>query len=102
MSKRALTAPAVARIRPPAFGQEDVFDRGYPGLALRLSYGGTRAWTYHYRIGGRLRRMTLGTFPKMTLAEARDVWRLARESVAKGIDPVKARSTTEPLWASLR
>jgi hypothetical protein len=36
MASLALTAAAVERIKPPKEGQSDYFDRGYPGLALRL------------------------------------------------------------------
>jgi len=69
----------------------EYFDKGYPGLALRLSYGGGKSFVYFYRIGGRLRRMTLGTFPAMTLAEAREAWRGARQDAKTGRDPSQAR-----------
>ena len=47
--RKALTAAAVARMRPPAKGQIEVFDRGYPGLLLRVSYGGGKAFGMFYR-----------------------------------------------------
>jgi len=91
MPKRALTAAAVGRIKPPETGQADHYDRGFPGLALRVSYGGAKAWTFFYRLHGRLCRTTLGRYPAMTLAEARDAWRNARVLVAKGESPVHHR-----------
>ena len=42
--RKALTAAAVERMKPPAKGQIEVFDRGYPGLLLRVSYGGGKAF----------------------------------------------------------
>ena len=36
MPRRALTAAAVDRIKPPAKGEVGHFDKGYPGLALRV------------------------------------------------------------------
>ena len=87
MPKRAFTAAAVERIKPPVSGQVDHFDAGYPGLALRVSYGGRRAWTFFYRAGGKQRRMTLGSFPALGLAEAREAWREARAAVEAGRDP---------------
>jgi len=42
MPTRSLTTPAVERIKPPKQGQADHFDQGYPGLALRVSYGGAK------------------------------------------------------------
>lgn len=90
-----LTAAAVERIKPPAAGQIDHFDKGYPGLALRVSYGGRKAWTYFYRLHGKQRRHTLGTFPAMTLGKAREEWRAARESVAKGLDPAAGKAAAK-------
>src|SRR5262245_38172114 len=78
MPTRALTVVSVARIKAPKKGQVDYFDRGYPGLALRVSYGGAKAWIYFYRLHGKLRRMSLGRFPGMELDEAREAWRAAR------------------------
>lgn len=91
---KALTQVAVDRLKPPASGQVEVFDRGYPGLALRLSYGGARTFVYFYRLGGRLRRMTLGTYPAISLAQAREAWRKARQDVVAGRDP-SGRSSTD-------
>ena len=85
--RKALTAAAVERMRPPPSGQIEVFDRGYPGLLLRVSYGGGKAFAMFYRHGGKLRRLTLGWHPAMTLAEAREAWREARRLVAMGQDP---------------
>jgi integrase len=92
MAKRALTAAAVERLKPPASGQAEHFDAGYPGLALRIGHGGGRSWIYLFRVHGRLRRMTLGTFPAMPLAEAREAWREARAAVDRGEDPAAQRA----------
>ena len=91
MPKRALTDAAVKRLKPPEKGQVDVFDQGFPGLALRCSYGGGKSWVFFYRIGGRLRRMSLGTYPALGLAEAREAWRNARTESQSGRDPATAR-----------
>ncbi len=64
------------------------FDLGLPRprapreLRRREDAGGSQ-----YRIGGVPRRMCLGTYPAVSLIEARDAWRAARIAVAKGIDP---------------
>ena len=89
MPKRALTAAAVDRIKPPAKGQTEYFDRGYPGFALRVSYGGGKAWGMFYRHAGKLRRLTLGLYPAMSLADAREAWRETRKLVAMGQDPAQ-------------
>jgi integrase len=89
--KRSLTDAAVKRLKPPELGQLDVFDQGFPGLALRISYGGRKAWVYFYRTGGKLRRFTLGTYPALSLAEAREAWRGARTAAQAGRDPASDR-----------
>src|SRR5207249_1213064 len=70
--------------------------QGFPGLALRISYGGRRSWVFFYRIGGRLRRMTLGTYPAVSLAEARQAWREARTEAQTGRDPSRAGKNEKP------
>ena len=92
MPKRALTAAAVERLKPPASGQVEHFDAGYPGLALRISYGGGRSWVYFYRVHGKQRRLTLGTYPALSLAAARAAWREARAAVDRGEDPAAAKA----------
>lgn len=95
MAKRALTAAAVERLKPPAAGQEDHYDAGFPGLACRISHGGARSWIYLYRIHGTKRRMTLGRWPAMSLAEAREIWRAARKAVDRGEDPAAKKPAND-------
>jgi integrase len=90
LPKKVLTAASVARLKPPASGQLDIYDKGYPGLFLRLSYGGTRTFSMAYRFGDKQRRVTLGVWPAMQLAEARETWRVIREHVARDVDPMVA------------
>lgn len=87
--RRSLTDAAVRRLKPPANGQVDVFDQSYPGLALRLSCGGRKSWVYFYRFNGKLKRMTIDTYPVMSVAEAHDAWRAARDQVRAGRDPAR-------------
>lgn len=87
MPKKSLTAASVEKLKPPKAGQVDYFDNGYPGLALRISYGGRKSWNYFYRHDGKLRRLPLGTWPALSLAEAHDAWREARKSLEAGYDP---------------
>jgi integrase len=102
MPSRALTVAAVARIKPPPKGQADHFDRGFPGLALRVSYGGAKSWVYFYRLhGGKLRRLTLGRFPGMELADARTAWQDARKAVGKGQNPARRKPVAADSFAAV-
>ena len=100
MPTRSLTVVSVARLKPPKQGQVDYFDRGYPGLCLRVSYGGAKAWVYFYRLHGKLRRLSLGRFPGMTLDEARNAWRAARLAVSKGESPAHIKPTAADTFAA--
>jgi integrase len=101
VTRRPLTAAAVARIRPPPAGQTDHFDAGYPGLALRVSYGGSRTWVYFYRWHGKQRRLTLGPWPALELAAARDAWREARQKLAVGQEPTPVQASAPDSFADV-
>ena len=102
MPSKKLTAAAVERIRAPKEGQRDHFDQSHPGLALRVSYGGARTWVFFYRLHGpTLRRMTLGRFPAMSLAEARDAWRTAHKRVGEGESPAGQRPVSADTFGAI-
>jgi len=101
MTNRTLTATAVERIRVPATGQADHFDQGYPGLALRVSYGGAKSWVYFYRLFGKQKRLTLGRWPSMSLSAARDAWRNARTTIDKGENPQHQRPAAANSFAAV-
>lgn len=88
----SLTSAAVERIKPAKSGQTDYFDRGFPGLCLRVSHGGARAWSYVFRAHGKVRRVTLGRWPAMSLSEARDAWREGRKAVDRGENPARQKN----------
>ena len=43
------------------------------GLTFTLSAKGTAAWVLRYRFGGKGRELTLGRYPDLTLAKAREL-----------------------------
>lgn len=97
MPKRALTDVTAKRLKPPPKGQVDYFDKGYPGLALRISYGGRRSWIFFNRWDGKLHRTQLGTYPAMSLAEAREAWREAREKADRSVDPGQKKAKAQAM-----
>jgi hypothetical protein len=62
--------------------QTDYFDETVPGLALRVTSKGTKAWTFHY--GTPRRRLTLGRYPSLSLAGARTAAIETREGRTAG------------------
>jgi integrase len=65
----------------------DHFDASYPGLHLRVSGTGYKAWGHYYRLGTALKRMTFGAYPELSVEQAHDAWRKARDDVRAGRDP---------------
>lgn len=57
------------------------------GLYLFVTTRGHKSWRYKYRFGGKEKRLTLGSFPEMTLAQARDGRDSARRLLKDGADP---------------
>jgi integrase len=64
---------------------------GIDGLALQVTPSGARSWVLRLTIGGRQREMGLGSFPTVTLAEARESAREHRKLLKEGVDPIWAR-----------
>lgn len=91
MARVSFTARWVASVSAPLVGQHDYFDQRPPGLGLRVAPSGRKSWFVMYRCHGRLRRYTLGTYPALSLADARQLATDARHSVAHGGDPAAVR-----------
>jgi integrase len=62
--------------------QTDYFDETVPGLALRVTSRGTKAWTFLH--GTPRRRITLGRYPTLSLAAARTAALEVREGRTAG------------------
>ena len=85
---------AAARRFKVGKGQVDHYDSSFPGLHLRVSHTGRKAWGYHYRLGGKLKRTTFDLYPTMSVEAAHDAWRKARDAVRSGHSPgAKVAST---------
>lgn len=86
MSK-PLTAQSVERLKPNPVKRLEVPDGLLPGLYLVVQPGGRRSWAVRYRSGGKPCKLTLGAYPVLDLAEARERGRTALRAVAEGRDP---------------
>ncbi|MFT5446554.1 MAG: integrase [Gammaproteobacteria bacterium] len=83
------TARSIDALKPatPQQGRYEVWEDNGKGLGLRVSSKDRKSWVFMYRFEGRPRRMTLGTYPAMTLAKAHTAHGTAREKLDKGEDP---------------
>ncbi|MBL9062743.1 site-specific integrase [Tabrizicola sp.] len=68
---------------------------GVAGLYLQLTPKGGRTWILRMQVGGRRRDIGLGGYPSVTLAQAREKAREARDKVERGVDPVEERKAAK-------
>ncbi|MGD9107592.1 MAG: tyrosine-type recombinase/integrase [Gammaproteobacteria bacterium] len=71
----------------PKSTRYDVREGNGNGFVIRCAPSGNKSWVYFYCFEGKKRRMTLGNYPALSLAEARKKHHQALTSLAKGIDP---------------
>ncbi len=90
MSNQNLTARMVEGLKPGP-SRVEYFDRGVRGLALRVSSAGGKSWILLYRHHRRPRRWTIGRYPTLSLADARELARAGLRDVERGQDPVQAK-----------
>ncbi len=64
----------------------EVFEDGRKGLGLRISPTGGKSWVFIYRRKGKLSRVTIGTYPEMTVADTHTELARLRAMLKKGTD----------------
>src|SRR5262245_30176158 len=69
----------------PGVKQYKLFDE--KGLFLLVMPTGAKGWRFKYGFGGREKLLSLGPFPEVSLADARDARDTARAQLRKGVDP---------------
>lgn len=91
MPVKRLTAVFVENLRSVNGSRVEYADEITKGLHLRIGNGGRKSWSVVYRVGGRKARMTLGTFPALSLAGARTAALAVIAKAQAGDDPVAER-----------
>ncbi len=97
-NSKFMTEPGIAKMaRAPKGKRIERFDSGADGLSLRITDRGTKTWNicYHFsNAEGVLKhhRVTLGQWPAVGLARAREEARMVKAEVRSGIDPRARRA----------
>ena len=88
-----LTPAKLQRLKPPADGVLELWDGRARGLSLRVFSSGRASWSFRYRPkdGSGRKRIGLGEYPSIGLAEARRRADRHRGKVADGADPAAER-----------
>ncbi len=87
----ALTDTEARRARPTTKTYK-LADSG--GLFLAVMPPGGKLWRWKYRVEGREKLMALGSYPEVSLAEARRRHAEGRRLLAAGVDPMAQRMAT--------
>lgn len=98
--KRRLQDHTIKTLAPPTTGRLELKDEIVPGLVLRVTPRGVRSFSIAYKVPGeggysstgrpltdKQHRITLGTWPMLSLKAAREQARILLESVSMGVDP---------------
>jgi integrase len=86
----AVTAKEIQSLKPT----QKPYKRGCGGgLVLLVMPDGGKWWRFKYRFAGKERGYSLGTFPDVSLAEARDKVSEAKRLLRDGVDPGIAKAT---------
>ncbi len=80
------TAIRAAKPKPKPYKLSDA-----GGLYLLINPSGSKLWCVKYRIHGRERKISLGPYPTLSLADARAAREEAKKQLAHGIDPNAAK-----------
>ena len=88
----------ISEVEAAIIAEKEKIEKNIPdgrGLSLQRQDGGSWLWFYRFRIGGRASRVSFGAYPVVSLAEARELHRKARELVKQGINPAHERTKSK-------
>lgn len=92
---KALTAKSVEAIKADPSRRMEVPDAALSGLYLVVQPSGVKSWALRYRHGGKTKKLTLGKWPIMGVADARAAAAEAVGEIEHGRDPSAAKKATK-------
>jgi hypothetical protein len=85
-----LTDAEVEAIKPVRYARK-VWDR--PGLYVLVTPKGEHHWRFAYRFARKYKKLSLGSYPVVTLDWARSRHEFARNLLANGVDPAALKAS---------
>jgi integrase len=67
------------------------------GMFIVVMPNGSKLWRYKYRIAGKQKPYAIGSYPDVSIVQAREDLKFARKLVKQGIDPVHHREATKAI-----
>ena len=90
MTKR-ITETLVKTLPAPPKGHKITYDTDMKGFGVRVTSSGAMAFVLNYRVYGRERRYTIGSYPEWSAAAARKEAETLKRRIDVGQDPMKER-----------
>jgi integrase len=87
-----ITKAAADSMVPPAQGQTFLRDDKLRGFALRVTAAGIKSFVFEGRVRGRVRRITIGQYPVISVSFAREEALRIKSAITQGRDPVMERA----------
>jgi integrase len=75
---------------------------GVAGLLVQVTPNNGKTWLLRTTVAGQRREMGLGGYPDVTLAQARDKAREARDAIERGVDPIEQRKAARAALVAAR
>ena len=92
---KELSALDVKRLKHPGHGHNAIFTvGGVDGLQLQVNPMGAKSWLLRCMVGTKRRHIGLGGYPDVSLSQAPERAREARELIRQGVDPIEHRKAT--------
>ncbi len=86
-----LNEQTIRALEAPGKANRIWYDDDAPGFGIRVTKAGKRAFVLNYRVEGRERRMTIGSWPDWSTTAARNRAKELRRDIDQGIDPLEVK-----------
>jgi len=88
VSASRITERIIRSLKPPPSGSSILYDDEIPGFGLRITANSVVSFVLDYRFNSRKRRCTIGRYPDLSAAAAREEAIQIRGSLRAGQDPL--------------
>lgn len=90
-----ITKSVVDRLNAPVAGQTFTRDSELKGFAVRITTSGAKSFVLEKRIDGKVKRLTLGRYPELTVEQARREAHKLLGQIAVGSNPIAEKKQKE-------
>jgi integrase len=91
--RKILTNALIRALTAPGSGRLEYADTRSSGLTLRITAASVKSWSFRFRdpVSGKPARFSIGQYPEVSLADARERADELRRAVAKGENPIERK-----------